>query len=313
MGPSIGAGWFSPAAPEPHINWAARAVNAKRPDTLKTGTGRLAILAGGGPLPFYLRDHLSGSRSSSLVFGFKDYADPALEPDFWVDLAKPSALLQLLRDQDIDQLVLVGPVQRPPMSALLRDPLSLKILGAGLRALQGGDGRLLRAVADFLEREGFALLPIQDFLPDLMVKAGDQGIIQPTADDQQDIEFGRQALAVLSDLDVGQAIAVERGRILAIEGPEGTDAMIRRAGELASRDNTHHEGGGPVLIKAPKLGQDERVDLPTVGIETGRSLIKAGFRGMALPAGHCLVSQADRLVPLLDEARLFFTAFKSNE
>ena len=293
------------------------ASSIKRPDFLKTGTGRLAILAGGGPLPFYLRDHLSGSRSSSLVFGFKDYADPALEPDFWVDLAKPSALLQLLRDQDIDQLVLVGPVQRPPMSALLRDPLSLKILGAGLRALQGGDGRLLRAVADFLEREGFALLPIQDFLPDLMVKAGDQGIIQPTIDDQRDIEFGRQALAVLSGLDVGQAIAVERGRILAIEGPEGTDAMIKRAGELSSRDNVHekahHQGGGPVLIKAPKLGQDERVDLPTVGIETGRSLIKAGFRGMALPAGHCLVSQADRLVPLLDEARLFFTAFKSNE
>ena len=247
-----------------------------------------------------------------MVFGFKDYADPALEPDFWVDLDKPSALLKLLRDQGVDQLVLVGPVQRPPMSALLRDSLSLKILGSGFRALQGGDGRLLRAVADFLEKEGFALLSIQDFLPDLMVKAGVQGVIQPTADDQQDIEFGRQALAVLSGLDVGQAIAVERGRILAIEGPEGTDAMIRRAGELSSRDNAPHQGG-PVLIKAPKLGQDERVDLPTVGIETGHSLIKAGFRGMALPAGHCLVSQADRLVPLLDEARIFFTAFKNSE
>ena len=295
------------------MNRVTRAVNAKRSDDLKTGTGRLAILAGGGALPFYLRDHLSGSGSSSLVFGFKDYADPALNPDFWVDLARPSALLQLLRDQAVDQLVLVGPVQRPPFSALLRDPLSFKILGAGLRALQGGDGRLLRAATDFLEAEGFKLLRIQDLLPDLMVNSGVQGIIRPTIDDQQDIEFGRQALAVLSVLDVGQAIAVERGRILAIEGPEGTDAMIRRAGELASRDNTHHEGGGPVLIKAPKLGQDERVDLPTVGIETGRSLIKAGFRGMALPAGHCLVSQADRLVPLLDEARLFFTAFKSNE
>ena len=290
-----------------------RVSSAKRPDTLNAGTGRLAILAGGGPLPFYLRDHLSGSGHSALVFGFNDYADSALNPDFWVDLARPSDLLQLLRKKDIDQLVLVGPVQRPPMSALLRDPLSLKILGAGLRALQGGDGRLLRAVADFLEREGFVLLRIQDFLPDLMVKAGDQGIIQPTADDQRDIEFGRQALAVLSSLDVGQAIAVERERILAIEGPEGTDAMIRRAGELASRDNAHHQGGGPVLIKAPKLGQDERVDLPTVGIETGHSLIKAGFRGMALPAGHCLVSQADRLVPLLDEARIFFTAFKNSE
>ena len=293
-----------------------RVSSAKRPDTLNAGTGRLAILAGGGPLPFYLRDHLSRSGHSALVFGFNDYADSALNPDFWVDLARPSDLLQLLRKKDIDQLVLVGPVQRPPMSALLRDPLSLKILGAGLRALQGGDGRLLRAVADFLEREGFVLLRIQDFLPDLMVKAGNQGIIQPTADDQRDIEFGRQALAVLSDLDVGQAIAVERGRILAIEGPEGTDAMIRRAGELASRDSTHENAdyqGGPILIKAPKLGQDERVDLPTVGMGTGHSLIKAGFRGMALPAGHCLVSQADRLVPLLDEARLFFTAFKSNE
>ncbi|MBU1125357.1 MAG: LpxI family protein, partial [Candidatus Omnitrophica bacterium] len=81
-------------------------------------------------------------------------------------------------------------------------------------------------------------------------------------------------------LDIGQTVAVKDKAIVAVEAFEGTDNLIRRAGRLAR--------GGITVVKVSKPKQDMRFDIPVVGLNTVRSLIKAKGKCLAIEAGKTL-------------------------
>jgi UDP-2,3-diacylglucosamine hydrolase len=106
-----------------------------------------------------------------------------------------------------------------------------------------------------------------------------------------DMTLGFAVLDAVADLDIGQAIAVENGAILAIEGAEGTDRMLARIAMLPGRDVA-----GGVVVKGPKRGQDLRVDMPTVGAETVKRLADARIGTLVVVAGKTLLlNRADML------------------
>ncbi|MCZ6885928.1 MAG: UDP-2,3-diacylglucosamine diphosphatase LpxI, partial [Alphaproteobacteria bacterium] len=71
------------------------------------------------------------------------------------------------------------------------------------------------------------------------------------------------------------------------------------------------KGPGAVLVKVKKPGQERRVDLPTIGVETVRTCAAAGFRGIAIEAGATIVLHRDEVVAAADDAGLFLVAIKS--
>jgi DUF1009 family protein len=106
----------------------------------------------------------------------------------------------------------------------------------------------------------------------------------------------------MSDADVGQAVIVQQGMVIGVEAIEGTDALIERCAAL------QREGPGGVLVKLPKLGQERRTDLPTIGPETVRRAIAAGLSGIAVAAGATILIGRDEAVAAADEAGLFLIA-----
>jgi len=103
----------------------------------------------------------------------------------------------------------------------------------------------------------------------------------------------------MGELDIGQAAIVQQGIVLGVEGAEGTDRLIQRCAEL------HREGIGGVLVKARKPGQEQRVDLPTIGSETIKFAIESRLRGVAFEAGGVFVFDRDEAVRLANQAGLF--------
>ncbi|WP_233148151.1 LpxI family protein [Rhodopirellula sp. MGV] len=81
----------------------------------------------------------------------------------------------------------------------------------------------------------------------------------------------------LGRLDIGQSVAVKNQAVLALEAIEGTDACIRRAGQLCKQ-------GGFTVVKVAKPQQDMRFDVPTIGVGTLQTMVEAGATTLVLEA-----------------------------
>ena len=146
---------------------------------------------------------------------------------------------------------------------------------------------------------------VLDLAPDLLAPAGVQSARAPDARDRGAIETGLRLLRDLSPYDVGQATVVAGERVLAIEGPEGTDRMLARVRAAGRASMWRRTAAGGVLVKVPKEGQDLRVDLPAIGPRTVAWAAKAGLDGIAVASGRTLIVDRDETVRLCDRRGLF--------
>jgi DUF1009 family protein len=105
--------------------------------------------------------------------------------------------------------------------------------------------------------------------------------------------------------DIGQAVVVADGYVVAVEAAEGTDLLLERVADLRARGRLTVPAGRGVLVKAPKPGQDRRFDLPAIGPATVEGARRAGLAGIAVIAGATIVAEPQRAARLADEARLF--------
>ena len=265
---------------------------------------KLGIIAGGGELPGLLAKSASDRDREVFIVALERQADPSVVGSFnhtWVRLGAAGAVLDHLRREKVEEIVLAGPVRRPSMIELLPDRRAARFLATG--ALTRGDDGLISAIIRLLEEEeGFRVIGIQDILGGIVAPEGNLTTRAPDAREEADISRGVAVLQALEISDVGQAIAVQQGIVLGIEAVEGTDALIERAGML------RRPGPGPVLVKFSKAGQELRADQPTTGPATVNGCVNAGFSGIAVEAGRSLIVDRDDVVATADRHGLFVKA-----
>jgi DUF1009 family protein len=199
----------------------------------------------------------------------------------------------------------VGNVSRPDFSALIPDLRGLAVMPAAIAAARKGDDALLRLMLGEFEKEGFAIEGAHEVMDDLTLAAGPLGRCTPSSQDVADVERALEVARSLGALDVGQAVAVCRGLVLAVEAQEGTDAMLARVAVLPEAIRGRPGAPAGVLAKAPKPIQETRVDLPTIGPATVQAAARAGLAGIAGEAGRLLVLDREAVVSLADELGLF--------
>jgi DUF1009 family protein len=134
---------------------------------------------------------------------------------------------------------------------------------------------------------------------------------KPSDAELEDIALGLDLLNAIGSFDVGQAAVVANRHVLAVEGAEGTDAMLERVAELRRRGRIHAPSGTGVLVKAPKPGQDRRFDLPGIGPRTVDAVQAAGLGGIAVVAGEAVVAEPGELLAAADAAGLFVSGVKA--
>jgi DUF1009 family protein len=262
---------------------------------------KLGILAGRGTLPAKVIERCRQTGREVFVVAFEGETDPltvAGIPHFWTRLGAAAAIIDALRVQGVETLVLAGGIRRPSLGSLRPDIRGARFLAkVGLRVL--GDDSLLSAVVKELEAEGFGLIGVDAVLTDAVAVIGSYGTCRPDEQAERDIARGLEVAHGLGRLDVGQAVIVQQGIVLGVEAIEGTDALIDRCAAL------RRDGPGGVLVKAKKPGQEARVDLPTIGPHTVERAAAAGLVGIAVEAGSSLVIDRETLITVADRLGLF--------
>lgn len=268
--------------------------------------GPLGIIAGRGPLPCVVADAASARGLPLHIVGIRGEARDEIErfPHTWVKLGEIGKLFRALDQNGCADLVIIGGVDRPDFSNIKLDLGAIKTLPFILSLGKGGDDHVLSRVVRFFEEKGYRVHGAGDVAPELLAGEGLLGDKSPSADNEADIEMAFQVVSALGRLDVGQAAVVANGHVLAVEAAEGTDAMLSRCAELRVLGKAPRAPSG-VLAKAPKPGQEQRVDLPTIGPETVGKAAEAGLAGIAVAAGQVLMADRAATIAAANRHGLF--------
>jgi hypothetical protein len=268
---------------------------------------RLAILCGGGDFPLQVARAAADQGRDPVLVGIVGAADARIEsfPHFWVHMGEVGKLFGGLKERGVIEIAIVGAMTRPELADLRLDWGALRRLGGLASLFRGGDNRLLAGIARFFENEGVTVVGVDRIAPQLLVAPGALGALAPSAQARADARKGAALIEALSPFDAGQAVVVANGRVLAIEAAEGTDAMLARVAELRAAKRLRFKGRAGVLVKAPKRGQDMRLDMPAVGVKTIEAARRAELEGIALAAGRVLIADREAFARAADEAGLF--------
>ncbi|UES50839.1 LpxI family protein [Roseibium aggregatum] len=269
---------------------------------------RLALIAGNGSLPCQIAEALSSAGREFRIIAIKGEADERTraQADTELGWGEIGRLYKFLKKTGCRDVLLIGGVsKRPDFTSILGDLGTLKRLPTIIRALAGGDDSLLTKVIRLFEVEGYRVVGIKDVAPQLLASSGVLGKVQPNQGDWRDAELALRATEKLGELDIGQAAIAVGGRVVALEGAEGTDAMLQRCAELKRIGRIRSKGRAGVLVKTAKPNQDLRVDLPTVGPMTIDLAAAAGLAGIAVEASGALIAEKEETLKKADNAGLF--------
>jgi len=265
-------------------------------------------------MPFAVADSLTARGIDSVVFALKGACDPLAAKRFrhhWISVGQLGRAERLFRTENCRNLVFIGTLVRPALSEIRLDWGTLRAIWRVWAAFRGGDDHLLSGIGRILEQDGFRMVGIKDVAPDLLMPEGCVTRKAPDENAAADIAKGRDVLRALSRFDIGQAAGVIDGHVVGVEDIEGTDGLLARVARLRGEGRIRAKAARGVLVKAPKRGQDLRLDMPAIGPDTVAGAARAELRGIALAAGAVLIVERERCIREADAAGLFIAGFSS--
>jgi hypothetical protein len=275
---------------------------------------RVGLVAGWGRYPLVVARALRSAGYRVYCLGVKDHADEAalreVVDDFvWIGLAKVGRAIRYFQRNGVTQAVMAGKIHKVQ---LYQPRMWIKHLPdwTGLRTFyphfvlarrDRRDDTLLGAIVESFRQRGVMFGPATDYAPELLVTEGCLTDHAPTAAQRKDIALGWEVAKEMGRLDVGQSVIVKDRAVLSIEAIEGTDACIRRAGELCPV-------GGFTVIKVAKPRQDMRFDVPTIGMGTLESMVAARGKVLAVEAGKTILVDQRQVVDFANRHHLVIVA-----
>jgi DUF1009 family protein len=254
----------------------------------------LGLIAGSGRLPFAIARAARAAGYRVAAAGHQGETDPALEQEVdvfgWVHLGQIQKIAQTLGEAGARRAIMAGALAKLGSA---RPDLAMVKLWASLP--KRGDDRLLRGLADWFGAQGLEIVGPGELLSGCFAEEGQLAGPPPSKVQLADVQEGVRVARLLGQADVGQTVVLRAGSVLAVEAAEGTDACIRRAGQLA---------GKAVVVKVSKPGQDRRFDLPAIGPGTVATLVEAKARLLAVEAGATIVMEREELAASAKKAKI---------
>ena len=268
---------------------------------------KLGLIAGGGDLPVRLARQCQTAGRPLFVLRLKGMAEPELQAFDGVDagIAELGKGIAALKAARCESVCFAGVVKRPDFAALKPDLRGLKALPGVIAAARRGDDALLRFLVGEFEAEGFTVEGAHEVAAGMTLARGPLGRLKPGPEHMLDVHKAFHVAGEIGRLDVGQGAVVCEGLVLAVEAQEGTDAMLDRCAALPMALRGSPEARRGVLAKRPKPIQEQRVDLPAIGVATVLGAARAGLSGVVAEAGKALVMDHDAVARAADELGLF--------
>ena len=257
---------------------------------------KIGLLAGVGKLP------VECARAAKLL-GYEVYAvalldetDPELDEAAFecahISIAQMGEILAYLKSKQVEKITMIGKVTKELLFSgkLVPDATAMQLI---MSLPDRKDDTIMLAFVQALARAGFTAFDQTALIHKLMPRRGTITSREPDEREKKDMEFGFRMAKEIGRLDVGQTVVVKDAAVMALEAIEGTDACIRRGGQLAR--------GGAVVAKVAKPEQDNRFDVPTVGKATLETMVEVGATALAIEADKTLLVEREAVVKLAEE------------
>jgi len=270
---------------------------------IKKSDKKIALIAGALDLPFFTRDALRHAGWDVYVVGLKNFYDARLNPDIVVRPGGGWPAVRQFRRRGIKKLTFVGALGHPNLSDIRPDLWSIGLLFSILKHQRGYDSMAV-ALNKALEKRGFEIVAAQDVAPELTFQtAGVQTKMKPTVRDRRDIERAIDVSHTIGAADIGASVVVDK-QVIAVEAAEGTAKMLERVIEMRK----NHKRPSGVFAKMTKPGQDLRIDIPAIGVDTVNAVAAAKLRGIIVNTKTCFIVDKDAVIKRANELKIFIVA-----
>ena len=262
------------------------------------------VVAGSGKLPAIVLSALKRTGTDIRVLALPEFdhgAAPAIAADS-VSLENFADWLMRFKSEGFRQIVFAGGARRPRIAPGTKRP---EYADAGLPDLFAGDDSVIRSIVKLVEAHGFSVKGAHELVPELISAPGILTQREPNAEDRLDVARAAEIVSSLGAADVGQAAVVVCRLCVALETASGTASMLETAKRTIGAVNPRPNAVFGVMYKAPKPGQEMRLDMPAIGSETVRQAAAAGLSGIAVEAGSVLILDRLETVQKADRAGLF--------
>ena len=218
-----------------------------------------------------------------------------------VSIGQFGKIIEILKDNKCKKVLFAGKVKKPNFSKLRLDLKGIYYIPRIIKSSKLGDAAILKEIIKILEKEGIKTLSSLTFNPELTLKKGNYSKIKPDREDKADIKKAIATLSKLGKYTFSQGVVVRKKKVVAIEGKEGTQKMLKRC-----KSKKFINKG--VLVKFPKKKQDLRIDLPTIGYKTFTQCKSAGLKGIVLKNKRNVFLERKKCIAFANKNKMFITA-----
>jgi len=266
----------------------------------------LGLIVGESSLPKFLIAKLIKNKKEFIILDLtKNNIYKKYNYSYSLKITQLGKAISILKKKNCKRVILIGKVIRPEISLLKFDRKTLLYLPRLYTAFKKGDGSILKEIIKIFKENKIKVINSMSFTPELVFVDKNINNTIVSDNDKKSIFKGIDIIKSLSKFDIGQSVIVNNGYVLAIEGPEGTNETIKRSYLLAKKYNLKNKS---ILIKFPKKDQDLRVDLPTIGLETIKTCIKANIKGIAIKKYQNIMMDKNKIINLIKKNNFFITA-----
>jgi len=263
---------------------------------------KFGLIAGNGKFPFLVVEGARKQGASLSVVAIKEETDKRIEAVaekiVWVSIGQLGKMISFFKNEGVSKAIMAGQVKHVQIfSGALPDLRMVKMLW---NLPQRNTDALIGGVADEMGKEGIELIDSTYFIQDQLAPVGVLTKRKPDETERGNIEYGLRVGGEIARLDLGQTIVVRAKACVAVEAMEGTDACVKRAGELAK--------GKLTVVKVAKPNQDMRFDVPVVGVPTIEQMVKAGATCLCLTARKTLIFDREEMLELANRNKISIIA-----
>ncbi len=264
----------------------------------------LGVLSGIGHLPVEVARSAKSLGYEVIAVGVVPDIDPELATSvdkyYDINIGKIGKIISILKKHKVKKVTMIGKVTKEVLykaGAIVPDLRAIKILAS---VPDRKDDTIMNAIVKEIESEGIVVMDQTELIKPLLPQPGVLTKRHPTAEELADMEFGFEMAKAIGGLDIGQTVVVKNRAVMAVEAIEGTDACILRGGFLGK--------GGVIVAKTAKPSQDQRFDIPAIGLRTLRTMKKYKADLIAVEAGETIIVDQEEVVKYANKHNIVIMA-----
>jgi len=270
---------------------------------------KVALISGNGNLPILAAEALKskGIETIAIIFNdnkIEDELSKIVKTVYHTGIAQLGKILKIMKKESVTHFLMIGKIDKTVLdnSNLRPDMRAIWLLA---RLKNRNNDTIHFAIVDFFSKRGIEAMSQSDVLDKMVPSIGVHTKHKLTKSVMQDIEFGYTVACELGRLDIGQTVVVKQKNVMAVESAEGTDTTIARGCKLAGID--------AVVIKVSKPQQDDRFDLPVVGMDSFKAVVENKGKVLAVESGKTLVVDLEKCIEYANKHNLIFVVFNAKD